>query len=165
MQYTFLFGFLLALAWWTVKRFGRYGRDACKSALPAVVYKPLNAVVFTPISWLKHVHPSLLFNGMIYWAPLNLTYFTGGLYFSFAFMYYLKRYKTAWWEKYNYVLSAAFTGGVAFSGIIIFFAVQYHPKAVSWWGTKVLGETIDGGLGQQTLLQPPADGFGPKTWS
>jgi hypothetical protein len=103
---------------------------------------------------------------MLQWAPLNLTYFTGGLYFSFAFMYYLRRYKTSWWEKYNYVLSAALTGGVAFSGIIIFFAVQYHPKNISWWGVNVLGETIDGGAGQQTLLtELPAKGyFGPDTW-
>lgn len=103
---------------------------------------------------------------MLLWAPLNLTYFTGGLYFSFAFMYYLKRYKTAWWEKYNYVLAAALTGGVAFSGIIIFFAVQYHPKTINWWGINVLGETIDGGAGRQTLLtELPAKGhFGPDTW-
>jgi hypothetical protein len=69
---------------------------------------------------------------MLWWAPLNLSYFTTGLYFSVAFMYYLKRYKTAWWEKYNYVLAAAFQGGVAFSGLIIFFAVQYHPIVISW---------------------------------
>lgn len=165
MQYTFLFGFLLALVWWTTKRFGRYVRSGCESVLPAAVFKPLNLVVFTPISWLKHVHPSLIFNGMLYWAPLNLTYFTGGLYISFVFMWYLRRYKTAWWEKYNYVLSAALTAGVAFSGIIIFFAVQYHPKPVSWWGNNVLGNTIDGGAGQQSLLQPPANGFGPATWT
>ncbi|PTB40311.1 uncharacterized protein TrAFT101_004639 [Trichoderma asperellum] len=166
IKYTFLFGFLLALLWWGLKRFGSYVREGFRAALPAIIFKPINLIVFTPISWLKHVHPSLVLNGMLLWAPLNLTYFTGGLYFSFAFMYYLKRYKTAWWEKYNYVLAAALTGGVAFSGIIVFFAVQYHPKTISWWGTKVLGATIDGGAGRQSLLtELPAKGyFGPDTW-
>lgn len=166
MKYTFLFGFLLALFWWGLKRFGSYAREGVRSVLPAVIFKPLNLVVFTPISWLKHVHPSLVINGMLLWAPLNLTYFTGGLYFSLAFMYYLKRYKTAWWEKYNYVLAAALTGGVAFSGIIIFFAVQYHPKSINWWGVNVLGETIDGGAGRKALLtELPAKGyFGPDSW-
>ncbi|KAL6877633.1 OPT oligopeptide transporter domain-containing protein [Trichoderma longibrachiatum] len=166
IKYTFLLGFLLALLWWGLKRFGSYIRAASQAALPAYIHRPIDIAVFTPISWLKHVHPSLVFNGMLQWAPLNLTYFTGGLYFSFAFMYYLRRYKTSWWEKYNYVLSAALTGGVAFSGIIIFFAVQYHPKNISWWGVDVLGQTIDGGAGQQTLLtQLPAKGyFGPDTW-
>ena len=167
MKYCFLLGFLLSLVWWGTKRFGGRVRNAIEGVLPSAVFAPLNLLIFTPISWLKHVHPSLIFNGMLFWAPLNLTYFTGGFYVSFAFMYYLKRYKTAWWEKYNYVLSAALTGGVAFSGIIIFFAVQYHPKTLSWWGTNVLTATIDGGAGQLALIPDlPAKGyFGPDSWS
>lgn len=167
MKYCFLLGFLLALVWWTTKRFGSHVREACRAALPAAVFAPLNVAVFTPISWLKHVHPSLVFNGLLQWAPVNLTYFTGGLYLSFAFMFYLRRYKTAWWEKYNYVLSAGLTGAVAFSGIIIFFAVQYHPKTISWWGVDIVSNTIDGGTGQGARLTAmPAKGyFGPDSWS
>lgn len=167
MKYTFLLGFLLAIVWWVAKRFGSHFRDACKSKLPDGIFKPINALVFTPISWLKHVHPSLIFNGFLWWAPINLAYFMGGLYVSATFMFYIKRYKTSWWEKYNYVLAAALTGGVAFSGIIIFFAVQYHPKSISWWGNNVLEATIDGGIGQQALITDlPAKGyFGPDSWS
>ncbi|KAJ5725985.1 uncharacterized protein N7483_007342 [Penicillium malachiteum] len=167
MKWCFLLGFLLAIVWWVGKRFGSKVRDAAKSTLPEGIFKPLNAVIFTPISWLKHVHPSLVFNGFLWWAPINLTYFTGGLYLSGIFMYYLRRYKTAWWEKYNYVLAAGLTGGVAFSGIIIFFAVQYHPQSISWWGNNVLDATIDGGIGQQALItELPAKGyFGPDTWN
>jgi len=166
MKYCFLLGFLLALAWWTVKRFGSYARSAARTALPNAVFSPINTLIFTPISYLKHVHPSLLMNGMLFWAPTNLTYYTGGFYISFAFMYYLRRYKTAWWEKYNYVLSAALTGGVAFSGIIIFFAVQYHPVTLDWWGVNVLEQTVDGGAGQTALLTelPEKGYFGPDSW-
>ncbi|KAH8659988.1 oligopeptide transporter protein [Xylariales sp. PMI_506] len=167
MKYCFLLGFLLAILWWTVKRFGAKIRNSIQAALPSAVFTPLNLIVFTPIAWLKHVHPSLIFNGMLYWAPYNLTYWTGGFYVSFAFMYYLRRYKTAWWEKYNYVLSAALTGGVAFSGIIIFFAVQYYPVTLDWWGVNILGETLDMGSGQLALIPdlPDKGYFGPDTWS
>ncbi|KAK1751536.1 oligopeptide transporter 2 [Echria macrotheca] len=167
MQYCFLLGFLLALVWWAGKRFGGYVREAARKVMPGVIFKPINLVLFTPIAWLKHVHPSLIFNGMLFWAPLNMTYFTGGLYVSFVFMYYLRRYKTAWWEKYNYVLAAALTGGVAFSAIIIFFAVQYHPVTLDWWGVNVLSATVDGGAGQTALLPdlPEKGYFGPDTWS
>ncbi|KJZ76510.1 hypothetical protein HIM_04239 [Hirsutella minnesotensis 3608] len=166
LKYCFLLGFLLAIVWWTTKRFGSHVRHACENAMPAAVFKPVDAIIFTPISWLKHVHPSLVINGMLLWAPTNLTYFTGGFYISFVFMYYLKRNKTAWFEKYNYVLSAALTGGVAFAGIIIFFAVQFYPKNVNWWGTTVVSATIDGGAGQTALLTDlPAKGyFGPDSW-
>lgn len=166
LKYMFLLGFLAALVWWSVKRFGPYAREWCRARMPTVMFKVLNFLVFTPISWLRNVHPSLLLNGMLYWAPTNLSYWTSGLYFSIVFMYYLRRYKTAWWEKYNYVLSAALSGAVAFSGIIIFFAVQYHPVTVSWWGNNVVSSGIDGGVGQQALLtELPSRGyFGPDTW-
>jgi hypothetical protein len=94
MKYCFLLGFLLALVWWTLKHTGAGLRAKAKAALPSAVYTPLNIVLFTPLSYLRNVHPSLVFNGMLQWAPLNLTYFTSGLYFSVGFMYYLKRYKT-----------------------------------------------------------------------
>jgi hypothetical protein len=95
-----------------------------------------------------------------------LSYFTVGLYLSGFFMYYIRRFKTAWFEKYVYVISAALTGGVAFSAIIIFFAVQYHPKEVSWWGTNVVLSGVDGGAGQSALLEdlPAAGFFGPSSW-
>jgi hypothetical protein len=158
-------GFILALLWWSLKRYGSHVRRAVKGALPSGIYTPFDTIVFRPISWLEHVHPSLVLNGMILWAPYNMTYFTGGLYVSVVFMYYLKRYKTAWWEKYNYVISAALTGGMAFSGIIIFFAVQYHAKPISWWGNTVLGTTLDGGgASKRVALLPPTEPFGPKTW-
>lgn len=170
LKWCFLLGFLLAIVWWTTKRFGPMIRNASKSALPNAVYAPLNMLIFTPVSWLKHVHPSLIMNGMLFWAPNNLSFFTAGLYISGAFMYYLRRYKTAWWEKYNYLLSAALTGAVAFSGIIIFFAVQYHPKDIHWWGVDIVSNTIDGGGledAQSALIQelPPSGHFGPSTWT
>ncbi|KAI7266467.1 OPT-domain-containing protein [Hortaea werneckii] len=166
MKWAFLLGFLLALVWWAVKHFGVYVQDWFRNHLPGTVYKPLNTLVFTPVSWLKFVHPSLLINGNLSWAPKNLTYFTNGLYLSFAFMFYLRRYKTAWFEKYNYVISAALTGGVAFSAIIIFFAVEYHAKSISWWGTDVVDQGVDGGAGQSARFEDlPARGyFGPDTW-
>lgn len=166
MKYMFLLGAVLAVVWWSIKRYGPSIRSIVQAKLNPSIFRALDVMLFTPISWLRDVHPSLVINGFIQWAPLNLTYFTSAVYMSFAFMYYLRRYKTAWWEKYNYVLSAALSAGVAFSGIIIFFAVQYHPVSVNWWGTNIVGEGVDGGAGQGALLTTlPSKGyFGPDTW-
>jgi hypothetical protein len=38
-------------------------------------------------------------------------------------------------RKYAYVFSAGMDTGVALSAIIIFFAVQYHDRPLSWWAT------------------------------
>ncbi|VVT58648.1 uncharacterized protein SAPINGB_P006314 [Magnusiomyces paraingens] len=86
---------------------------------------------------MRYFQPTLIIGGMLQYAPYNLTYFTGGLYLSYIFNYHIRRRYLAWWEKYNYVLSASLTAGVAFSAIIIFFAVQYHDKSISWWGNNV----------------------------
>ncbi|KAK9328603.1 OPT oligopeptide transporter protein-domain-containing protein [Lipomyces starkeyi] len=108
---------------------------------------------------LSLIDPILIVGGMGYWAPYNLSYHTPGLYASFAFMYYIRRRYLSWWEKYNYVLSAGLTAGVAFAAIIIFFAVQYRDKSINWWGNTVVSAGIDGGKGQQTRLPLPEKGY------
>lgn len=166
MKYCFLLGFLLALLWWGLKNYGRFVRDGAQRVLPSALYTPLNWVLFKPIGAFKHVHPSLILNGMLFWAPNNLSYLTGAFYANFFFMYYLRKYKTAWWEKYNYIVAAGLAGGVAFSAIIIFFAVQYHEVDVTWWGNTVNSLGVDGGAdgARSTLLEVPPEGFGPKSW-
>jgi len=108
-----------------------------------------------------------------HWAPSNLSYKTPGFILSFIFMYWLPRHRLAWWEKYNYVLSAALTAGVAISALIMFFAVVcvissyiwqltdiyqgYNPIKLEWWGNTVSYAGVDGkGVG---LLPIPERGY------
>ncbi|GMG26490.1 unnamed protein product [Ambrosiozyma monospora] len=167
LKWMFLFGFLLAVTWWSVKNYGPVARSWMRNNLSPIFFKPMNLVVFTPLSWLHEVHPFLIINGFLLWAPTNLSYYTVGLYFSIYFMHYLRRYKTAWWEKYNYVLSAGLDAGLAFSGTILFFAVQYHEKDISWWGNNIITKGIDGGGSKRTSLYtelPEKGYFGPDEW-
>ncbi|SGZ49942.1 CIC11C00000002316 [Sungouiella intermedia] len=141
MEYCFLIGALLAI--------------------PCILYKK-----YMPRRYTKYFQPTLVIGGMLVFAPYNLTYYTGGLYASFAFMLYIKKKYTTWWEKYNYVLSGALDAGVAFSSIIIFFAVQYNDKSISWWGNNVPFLGVEGGEGQQARLNvtelAPEGYFGPR---
>ncbi|CAK7896540.1 oligopeptide transporter 2 [[Candida] anglica] len=127
MQYCFLIGFLMVPV--------------------ALAFK-----WYAPKKYTKHFQPSIFIGGFLNWAPYNFSYFIGSMYLSIAFMYYIKKHYLTWWEKYNFVLSGALTAGVAFSSIIIFFAVQYHDKSISWWGNNVPYMGIDGGNGQQARL-------------
>ncbi|VAI22020.1 unnamed protein product [Triticum turgidum subsp. durum] len=47
------------------------------------------------------------------------------------------KYRKGWWQKYNYVLSAALDAGTAFMGVLIFFALQNAHHDLKWWGTEV----------------------------
>jgi hypothetical protein len=90
-----------------------------------------------------------------------MSYKTPGMILSTIFMYYLPRYRLAWWEKYNYVLSAALTAGVAVSALVIFFSVGYNPVRLRWWGNEVSYAGVDGS--QAGILPIPERGyFGPE---
>ncbi|KAK6456527.1 OPT oligopeptide transporter protein-domain-containing protein [Scheffersomyces xylosifermentans] len=140
LQYCFLIGFLLAI--------------------PCLVFK-----WYGPRKYTKYFEPTIIIGGFLIWAPYNLTFYTAGLYVSFVFMYYIKRKYEGWWQKYNYILSSGLNAGIAFSAIILFFAVQYHDKSFSWWGNDVPFLGIDGD-GSFTLLnatESAPDGyFGPR---
>lgn len=133
-------------------------------AIPCILFKK-----YAPKRYTKYFQPSLIIGGMLIYAPYNLSYYTSGVYASFAFMVLIRKRYQAWWEKYNYVLSGALDAGVAFSSIIIFFAVQYNEKTLNWWGNMVSYQGIEGGGGQRTLYnateQAPEGYFGPRKGS
>lgn len=167
LKWMFLAGFLLSLVWWGIKNYGYVVRDWTQKKFAPAIYSVLNWTIYKPLYLLREVHPALISIGFLEWAPLNLAYQTGGLYLSIAFMYYIRRHMTSWWEKYNYVLSAGLDAGLAFSAIIVFFAVQYHEKDISWWGNNIVAEGVDGYAGQSALkTELPEKGyFGPDTWN
>ncbi|EXB29550.1 Oligopeptide transporter 3 [Morus notabilis] len=53
------------------------------------------------------------------------------------FNYFVFRYHKRWWQKYNYVLSAALDAGTAFMAVLLFFALQNENKNLKWWGTSL----------------------------
>ena len=140
LQWCFLIGFLLVFPCFLLKKY--YGRH------------PL----------VKYFHPVILMQGFILWAPYNLSYITPGLYVSFAFMHYIKKKYTAWWSKYNYILSGGLSGGIAFSSIIIFFSVHYTNKSLDWWGNNVNSQGLDAMAPSRlnATLQAPEGYFGPR---
>ncbi|KAG7663267.1 OPT2 [[Candida] subhashii] len=139
LQWCFLIGFLLAF--------------------PCIAFKK-----YGPRKLAKSFEPSIIIGGMLNYSPYNLSYFIGGFYASFAFMHYIKKRYEAWWQKYNYILTCALSAGVAFSSIIIFFAVFYKEKDLNWWGNTVPFVGIDASMtGRLNATESAPDGyFGPR---
>lgn len=113
---------------------------------------------------IQRFQPTLIIGGMLNWSPYNLSYYTPGVIAAFCFMHVIKQRYFAWWSKYNYVLSGGLSAGVAFSSIIIFFAVQYHDKSISWWGNDVNNYGLDyAGISLlNATLEAPDGYFGPR---
>ncbi|KAF8000666.1 hypothetical protein HF325_004455 [Metschnikowia pulcherrima] len=100
--------------------------------------------IYPLLKWFtKYFQPTVIVGGFLTYAPYNLLYYTGGLYMSFTFMYYIKNKYTLWWEKYNYILTSALSSGVAFSALVIFF-VQFHGGELDWWGNNLSSMGIEG---------------------
>ncbi|KAJ6776053.1 ISP4 LIKE PROTEIN [Salix koriyanagi] len=90
---------------------------------------------FPEKKWIKLIHvPLILSANSAMPAAKTVNYWSWGFVgFVFNFIIY-RRYK-GWWAKHTYILSAALDAGVAFLGVILYFALQskdiYGP---SWWG-------------------------------
>ncbi|KAK2595056.1 oligopeptide transporter 6 [Conoideocrella luteorostrata] len=136
-------------------------REAIRAKLSPSRFNTLDRTLFRFIASLMWLNPVLIIQGIQHWAPSNLAYKTPGFILSYVFMYWLPRHRLAWWSKYNYVLSAALTAGLAVSALVMFFAVGYHPVSLKWWGNTVSTAGVDG---KQVGWMPiPERGyFGPE---
>ncbi|KKA27173.1 hypothetical protein TD95_004305 [Thielaviopsis punctulata] len=116
---------------------------------------------FPKSTFLRSVHPVVLLNGALLWSPYNLTYMWPAVpVAAFSWLYIKKRF-LGLWSKYNYVLSAAFSCGVALSGIFIFFALQLPEVEVSWWGNNAIYKGWENGSYTHKTLSP-GEYFGPR---
>lgn len=109
-----------------------------------------------PNSWVRQIHIPVLLSGALNLAPYNMTYLTTCIWVAWLFNVYIKKRYPGWWQKYALVLTTSLNVGVALSAIIIFFAVQYKPKNISWWGNNVPYAGVDGSDG--CILKTLPDG-------
>ncbi|KAE8447140.1 hypothetical protein EG329_011124 [Mollisiaceae sp. DMI_Dod_QoI] len=167
-KWCFLIGFGISLVFLIGQGYGPKFLPGVKEKLRLKLrprtFEILDQTLFPFIASLLWLNPILIIQGVQHWAPSNLSYKTPGMILSFIFMYWLPRHRLAWWEKYNYVLSAALTAGVAVSGLVMFFAIGYNPKSLKWWGNTVSGAGIDG-AGKGIWPLPARGYFGPEKGS
>ncbi|KAJ0045620.1 hypothetical protein Pint_03793 [Pistacia integerrima] len=92
---------------------------------------------FPEKKWIKYIHMPLILAGpgglpsakaVHYWSWAAV-----GIFFNY---YIFKRYK-GWWARHNYILSAALDAGLAFMGVLLYFALQSHDvDGPEWWGLE-----------------------------
>ena len=129
-MYGFLVGFVVVALYWL-----------------AVRYFPRNKL-------LRSFHPVLFVFASADWSPFGLSYGLNSLFFSAISWLWIKKRYLEFWSKYNFVLAAALSGGVALSAFIQFWAVQYDEKDLDWWGNSI---TYAGCEGEPCTLKNPAD--------
>ncbi|KAM7200716.1 OPT oligopeptide transporter [Naviculisporaceae sp. PSN 640] len=83
---------------------------------------------------IRQFHPVAFWYGPLAWAPYSFSYAMPSIPIALLSWVYVKNRYLAFWSKYNFVLSAAFSAGIAIAGIIMLFSVQWARIEVEWWG-------------------------------
>ncbi|XP_038886406.1 oligopeptide transporter 6-like [Benincasa hispida] len=93
--------------------------------------------MFPKHTWIRLIHMPVLLGATSMMPPANAVNFTSWLICGFVFGYFLFRYKTEWWKRYNYILSGGLDAGTAFITILVFLTLG--SKGIDWWGNNIDG--------------------------
>ncbi|XP_068657023.1 oligopeptide transporter 4-like [Aristolochia californica] len=101
---------------------------------PVVVW--LLHKAFPKQKWIPLINLPVLLGATAMMPPASSINYTSWIVVGTFFNYYIFRYRKKWWQKYNYVLSAAMDAGVAFMGVVIHLAFTMRGIEVNWWGSE-----------------------------
>lgn len=93
--------------------------------------------IFPDKKWIPLINMPVILYGFAGMPPATPTNIASWLITGAIFNYFVFKYHKRWWQKYNYVLSAALDAGTAFMGVLIFFALQNNNINVHWWGSEL----------------------------
>ncbi|XP_078150389.1 oligopeptide transporter 4-like [Carex rostrata] len=90
--------------------------------------------VFPSQSWIPMINLPVVFGGAII-PPATALNLNMWIAVGTVFNFFVFRYRKKWWERYNYVLSAALDAGVAFMAVAIYFCLSIENVNLDWWGS------------------------------
>lgn len=91
-------------------------------------------------SWIPLINLPVLLGATAYIPPATTLNYNSWILVGAIFNFFVFRYRKKWWQKYNYILSAALDAGVAFMAVMLHFLLGLEDKSLNWWGS---GSDID----------------------
>uniref|UniRef100_A0A0D3FZM4 Uncharacterized protein n=1 Tax=Oryza barthii TaxID=65489 RepID=A0A0D3FZM4_9ORYZ len=102
---------------------------------PAVVWLLARALP-RHAGWIRLIHLPVLLGATANMPPASTLNYTAWCSVGAVFNYLVFRRRKAWWQRYNYVLSAAMDAGVAIMGVLIYFCLSSRGITPDWWGNS-----------------------------
>ncbi|KAI3897021.1 hypothetical protein MKX03_015845 [Papaver bracteatum] len=96
---------------------------------------------FPKQSWIPLINLPVLLGATASMPPATPVNYNSWILVGTIFNFFVFRYRKQWWQRYNYVLSAALDAGVAFMAVLLYFSVSMENINLDWWGTR--GEHCD----------------------
>uniref|UniRef100_A0A803MC92 Oligopeptide transporter 4 n=2 Tax=Chenopodium quinoa TaxID=63459 RepID=A0A803MC92_CHEQI len=91
---------------------------------------------FPKQSWILLINLPILFSATSSMPPATTLNYNAWIVVGTIFNLIIFRYRKLWWQRYNYILSAALDAGVAFMGVLLYLALVMEDKNLTWWGTN-----------------------------
>ncbi|XP_019053040.1 PREDICTED: oligopeptide transporter 4-like isoform X2 [Nelumbo nucifera] len=90
---------------------------------------------FPKQSWIPLINLPVLLGATAMMPPATALNYNAWIIVGTIFNFFVFRYRKQWWQRYNYILSAALDAGVAFMGVLIYFSLTMENRDLNWWGT------------------------------
>nr|XP_023904412.1 oligopeptide transporter 4-like [Quercus suber] len=90
---------------------------------------------FPKQSWIPLINLPVLLGATAMMPPATPVNYNAWIIVGTIFNFFIFRYRKQWWQRYNYILSAALDAGVAFMGVLLYLSVGMEGKGLTWWGT------------------------------
>ncbi|XP_008237085.1 PREDICTED: oligopeptide transporter 4-like [Prunus mume] len=92
-------------------------------------------------NWIRLINLPVLLGATGSMPPATALNYNSWIIVGTIFNFFVFRYRKKWWQRYNYVLSAALDAGLAFMAVLLYLSVGMENISVAWWGTN--GEHCD----------------------
>ncbi|XP_057854378.2 oligopeptide transporter 3 [Cryptomeria japonica] len=93
--------------------------------------------LFPDKKWIPLINIPVITYGFAGMPPATPANIASWILTGTIFNYFVFRYRKQWWQRYNYILSAALDCGTAFMGVLLYFALGSQNHNLSWWGTEL----------------------------
>ncbi|KAF8029857.1 hypothetical protein BT93_E2316 [Corymbia citriodora subsp. variegata] len=91
---------------------------------------------FPKQSWIPLINLPVLLGATASMPPATALNYNSWIVMGTIFNFFVFRYRKRWWQRYNYILSAALDAGVAFMAVCIYFAFGMEDRNLHWWGSN-----------------------------
>ncbi|WCJ35659.1 oligopeptide transporter [Euphorbia peplus] len=90
---------------------------------------------FPSQTWIPLINLPVLLGATAAMPPATAVNYNSWILIGTIFNFFIFRYRKKWWQRYNYVLSAALDAGVAFMAVVIYLSLGLENVNMHWWGS------------------------------
>ncbi|XP_027093479.1 oligopeptide transporter 4-like [Coffea arabica] len=91
---------------------------------------------FPKQTWIPLINLPVVLGAAADMPPATALNYNSWILVGTIFNFLVFRYRKKWWQRYNYILSAALDAGVAVMAVLLHFTVGMENRSISWWGNN-----------------------------